>query len=169
MGFQELHIKIQTAYSTKELRKLISKKLRIQNFEFEVISKGLDARNKRNIHWQMRIRVSSPELSGELDSQKHLDLPYKKREQKVIVVGSGPAGFFAAFFLQQLGYDVLLIERGTDVDKRTEGIDKFESTGKFDALSNYAFGEGGAGTFSDGKLTSRSKHISLEKRFILQL
>ncbi len=168
MGFQELHIKIQTAYSTKELRKLISKKLRIQNFEFEVISKGLDARNKRNIHWQMRIRVSSPELSGELDSQKHLDLPYKKREQKVIVVGSGPAGFFAAFFLQQLGYDVLLIERGTDVDKRTEGIDKFESTGKFDALSNYAFGEGGAGTFSDGKLTSRSKHISLEKRFILQ-
>ena len=84
-----------------------------------------------------------------------------------MVVGSGPAGFFAAFVLQKAGIQTTIIERGTDVHKRTVGIKDFEKTGVFNPVSNYAFGEGGAGTFSDGKLTSRSKHISKERQFIL--
>jgi len=80
---------------------------------------------------------------------------------------SGPAGFFSAFVLQKAGIDTTLIERGSEVNKRAEGIIKFETTGVFNSVSNYAFGEGGAGTFSDGKLTSRTKHISKEKHFIL--
>ena len=65
------------------------------------------------------------------------------------------------------GFNVTIIERGSEVEKRSKSISVFEKTGVFDAQNNYAFGEGGAGTFSDGKLTSRSKHISLEKQFIL--
>ena len=84
------------------------------------------------------------------------------------MVGSGPAGFFSAFVLQKAGFNVTLIERGCDVFTRDSGIRNFEKTGQFDTKNNYAFGEGGAGTFSDGKLTSRSKHISVEKQFILQ-
>ena len=71
------------------------------------------------------------------------------------------------YALQKAGFNTTLIERGAEVDKREEGIRQFEKTGIFNPVSNYAFGEGGAGTFSDGKLTSRSKHISIERQFIL--
>jgi hypothetical protein len=69
--------------------------------------------------------------------------------------------------LQKAGSSVTLIERGKEVDQRAASIQSFEHGGAFDPSANYAFGEGGAGTFSDGKLTSRSKHISQEKQFIL--
>jgi uncharacterized protein len=91
----------------------------------------------------------------------------KNGKEQIVVVGSGPAGFFAAYVLQKAGFNVTLVERGSEVTKRGKSIQTFEKTGIFDAQNNYAFGEGGAGTFSDGKLTSRSKHISLEKKFIL--
>ena len=61
-----------------------------------------------------------------------------------------------------------LIERGADVGRRSEGIRAFERTGHFDPMGNYAFGEGGAGTFSDGKLTARTKNISKEKQLVLE-
>lgn len=84
-----------------------------------------------------------------------------------MVVGSGPAGFFSALVLQKAGFQVTLVERGANVTRRADGIRTFESTGKFNPMGNYAFGEGGAGTFSDGKLTSRTKNISREKQFII--
>jgi len=167
MGFQEITHKIRTNYSEQELRKEIAKRLKIKDFDYELIGKSLDARNKRRIIWQLRIRVFSDELKGHFDTKEKLEVPFTDRDQRVCVVGSGPAGFFAAFVLQKAGYKTTLIERGTDVNKRTKGIDEFEKSGKFSPISNYAFGEGGAGTFSDGKLTSRSKHISLERQFIL--
>jgi len=168
MGHTKLNIKLPTDYSEGLLRKKISKQLGIKEFSFQTENKSLDARNKRNIHWLVRVGVSSPELIGEnADEAPELDIPYKKRSEKAIVVGSGPAGFFAAFTLQKAGFHTILIERGTEVKKRSKEIQTFEKTGAFNPLSNYAFGEGGAGTFSDGKLTSRSKHISKEKQFIL--
>jgi len=93
--------------------------------------------------------------------------PESYRGKKIVITGSGPAGFFAAFFLQKAGFTTTLLERGKDVASRATGIENFEKTGVFDPQANYAFGEGGAGTFSDGKLTSRSKHISAERQFIL--
>ena len=69
--------------------------------------------------------------------------------------------------MQLAGFQVTIIERGAEVDQRSRAIDLLESKGEFNEQSNYAFGEGGAGTFSDGKLTSRSKHISGERSFIL--
>jgi uncharacterized FAD-dependent dehydrogenase len=107
--------------------------------------------------------IISKELKGVYISKKRLVIPYKIRDKKVIVVESGPASFFVSYTLQLAGFQVKIIERGLEVNKRAKDIYSFEKEGKFHAKSNYAFGEGGAGTFSDGKLTSRSKHILSER------
>ena len=168
MGFKHITIKQPSGYNEERLRKKIERLLNITDFTYQIEHKSLDARKKNNIHWQIRVLVNSPEFGGdELKSEPELIIPYKKRSEKALVAGTGPAGFFAAFVLQKAGFKTTLIDRGTAVGKRAAGIQNFEKSGKFDPQSNYAFGEGGAGTFSDGKLTSRSKRISLEKRFIL--
>jgi hypothetical protein len=168
MGYQEISLKLPTDYTEDQLKKIIKGELKIDEFSHQIINKSLDARQKRNIHWLVRIFVSSEELKGENPELPiSLEIPYKKRKEKVTIVGSGPAGFFSAYVLQKAGFNTTIIERGCDVNKRNEGISKFEKTGIFDPKSNYSFGEGGAGTFSDGKLTSRSKRIGKEKQFIL--
>ncbi|MFC1480077.1 NAD(P)/FAD-dependent oxidoreductase [Candidatus Omnitrophota bacterium] len=168
MGYKELTIKLPTDYSEDQLREKIEKKLKIKEFSWQIKKKSLDARKKINICWQILVSVSSKHIEGAApQASPTLDIPYRKTKEKVMVVGSGPAGFFCAFVLQKAGFNITLIERGSEVKKRAEGIRNFEETGEFDPISNYAFGEGGAGTFSDGKLTSRSKRILLEREFII--
>ncbi|MCP4178466.1 MAG: FAD-binding protein [bacterium] len=168
MGYKELSLKLPTDYSEDIVLKKIEQKLRIRDFTYQIDKKSLDARKKNNIHWQVKISVLSNKLK-ELPPQSVpvLDVNYKKRKEKIIVVGSGPAGLFSALLLQKSGFNVTLIERGSEVINRANGIKEFERTGIFNPLCNYSFGEGGAGTFSDGKLTSRTKHIVKEKHFIL--
>lgn len=168
MGYRELDLKLPTDYDDQFIRKKIRSELRIGQFTYIIINKSLDARKSHFIHWQARIGVSSEELNGGTEqTAEELIIPHRNRNSRAVVLGSGPAGFFAAWALQRAGFDTTIIERGAEVDKRDRGILAFEKTGTFDPVANYAFGEGGAGTFSDGKLTSRSKHISQEKRFIL--
>ena len=168
MGFKTISLKLPTDFTAEQLRSKILKELRITDFSFQIENKSLDARNKSNIFWLLQIVVKSDEIpGGEEINTGTLDIPYKNRKEQIVVVGSGPSGFFAAYVLQKAGFNVTLIERGSEVTKRGKSIQTFERTGIFDPQNNYAFGEGGAGTFSDGKLTSRSKHISLEKKFIL--
>ncbi len=168
MGYKTITLKLPSDYSDEVLRNTISKELRIKDFDFQIENKSLDARKKTNIFWLVKVVVSSPEIkNGEAIEHDELKIPFKKRTQKMVVVGSGPAGFFNAFVLQKAGFQVTLIERGSEVKKRSQAISTFERGGVFDSKNNYAFGEGGAGTFSDGKLTSRSKRISQEKHFIL--
>jgi len=168
MGHKSIQIKLPTDYSNDDIHHAISKQLGLKDFSFHIEKKSLDARKKTNIHWQMSVVVTSERIKGEDYVQPlQLDIPYKNRDEKVIVVGSGPAGFFAAHVLQLAGFQVSIVERGSDVEKRTKAINQLDANGDFNAQNNYAFGEGGAGTFSDGKLTSRSKRISEERRFIL--
>lgn len=167
-GFKEIELKLPTDYSESQLNRTVSIKLGIRKFSFDIIKKSLDARKKNNIHWKIRLRVFSKELRGtEFYKEKKLKISYKKRNKKIIVVGSGPAGFFSAYLLALSGFQVTIIEKGTDVNQRHKDILDFESKGLFKNHSNYCCGEGGAGTFSDGKLTSRTKNITVEKQFIL--
>jgi uncharacterized protein len=168
MGYKEISLKLPTGYAGDQLRRRIGKVLNISSFSYRIESKSLDAREKDNIHWLIRVAVSSEELKGTpLPAVPSLKVPYQKRKEKILVVGNGPAGFFAAYVLQKAGFRTSMIDRGAEAPKREAGIKRFERIGVFDPVGNYAFGEGGAGTFSDGKLTSRSKHILQERRFIL--
>ncbi|MCX6243955.1 MAG: FAD-dependent monooxygenase [Bacteroidetes bacterium] len=169
MGYKIVEIKVPPDYTDTEIRSKIAKELHLKEFTWQIDAKSLDARKKGNIHWLLRIAVTSKELPGaEQDPCAVLEIPYRKRNERVVIAGSGPAGFFAAYVLQKTGFETIILERGAEVNRRAEGIENFEKTGEFNPVANYSFGEGGAGTFSDGKLTSRSKHISPEREFFLQ-
>ncbi|MFW5689907.1 MAG: FAD-dependent monooxygenase [Spirochaetota bacterium] len=170
MGYRELELNIPLEYAEQQLRRRIATTLRSAGDEFSyvIIRKSLDARRKSDVHWTIRVGVTSQQIPGPMpEAEPELAIPYAAGRGRVIVTGSGPAGFFASLVLQTAGFQVTLVERGAEVDERSERIAAFESTGRFDPYGNYAYGEGGAGTFSDGKLTSRTKRISLEKRFVI--
>lgn len=173
MGFTCLELKMPTDYTPEELEAAIQKKLHIKNhkFSYTIDRQSLDARKKNMtaIHWNIKVGVTSPAIKKSKHTppvEKNLEIPTKKREKKIVVTGSGPAGFFAGYVLLLAGFDVTIIEQGPEVEQRFKDIVTFERSGELDDQSNYAFGEGGAGTFSDGKLTSRTKSISLERKFI---
>lgn len=169
MGFRQISLQLPTHYSDDELRKNIAAKLKIRQFSYHIDNKSLDARKKNNIFWQLSLVVQSEELKGEKwTNAPSLAIPRLGKKIKAVVIGNGPAGYFAARVLQLAGAEVTMIDRGMEVGKRSAAIESFERGGDFDPQANYGFGEGGAGTFSDGKLTSRSKHISLERKFIFQ-
>jgi hypothetical protein len=168
MGYKIIELNLPTGYSDKELKERIAKETGSREFTWQIESKSLDARKKGNIHWLMRIAITSEELRDDEErNDAPLEIPYVKRNKRAVITGSGPAGFFAAYVLQQAGFDTIILERGAEVDKRAKCISDFEHTGEFNPVANYSFGEGGAGTFSDGKLTSRSKHISPERNFFI--
>ena len=155
------------------IKKKISKKLKVSIndiTDFKIVKESLDARNKENLKFNYAVEIYHKDeekiLSRVHDKDVKLDT-YKyepdvqcgneKLNHRPIVVGLGPAGLFAALMLAQKGYKPLVIERGEDVDKRTETVNKFWKSGELNLESNVQFGEGGAGTFSDGKLTTRIK------------
>lgn len=168
MGYKEIHVKIPLQANDEDIRKIIKRYLHLKDFTFRILQKSLDARNKRRIHWSARLGITSSALKEEEGRvQQELNIPFIRDKIDVGVVGNGPAGFFAAYVLQKAGFRVKIFERGAKVEERATKIENFERAGNFYPEANYAFGEGGAGTFSDGKLTSRSKHISKERSFIL--
>lgn len=169
MAYSEIDIKLRTGYSDEELRQAVEKRADSGDFSYHIIGKSLDARKKGNIHWQIRVAVlTGEEKNRDIDNEGLPVIPFCGKNKRVVIAGSGPAGMFAALVLQKAGFSTILLERGADIDNRVQGLRHFEKTGQFNPLCNYPFGEGGAGTFSDGKLTSRSKHISAERKLILQ-
>lgn len=126
--------------------------------------KAVDARKKNNIHFLCSFVVKVSNEKKFLSRAKKLDFCKLKQEKyiyqkavskvKPIVVGFGPAGIFAAYALAKAGLNPIIIERGKNVDDRINDVETFFSTGKLNENSNIQFGEGGAGTFSDGKLNT---------------
>lgn len=135
-----------------------------------IIRRAVDARRKHNITFVYTLEVECAVPTGQVLSRLAGDkdvvqvnlIPAeeftpggKPLANRPVVIGAGPAGLLAAFMLAKYGYKPLLIERGRDVEQRARDIAAFWQTGKFNEQSNVQFGEGGAGTFSDGKLTTR--------------
>ncbi len=138
----------------------IARQLRISQKNIinpEIIRESIDARRKPQIKKVYTVDFSSP-LDLNLPPAKSRDYTPPKanlaRDKKIVIAGFGPAGIFAALTLAEAGYKPLIIERGKDVDQRAQDVQRFWQEGILQNNSNVQFGEGGAGTFSDGKLTT---------------
>lgn len=147
--------------------------------EFEIVRESIDSRKKNNIKIIYSVNVvldgDEQSVAARFPSNKvtlcekyRYVLPKNKRTSRFrpIVVGFGPAGMFAALILARAGLNPIVIERGNDVDTRTKDVYGFWTSRKLNTSSNVQFGEGGAGTFSDGKLTTGIKDGRC--RFVLE-
>ncbi len=127
-----------------------------------ILRRSIDAR-QRTIFVNLKVRVFINEQPSE-DEYQHIDYPDVSDRPQVIVVGAGPGGLFAALRLIELGLRPIVLERGKDVHERKKDLSQITKTQQVDPESNYCFGEGGAGAYSDGKLYTRSKKRgSIEK------
>lgn len=122
---------------------------------FKIVRKSIDARQK-DIKINLEL-LASYEESINLEPLIKEYKPVEKNARQIVIVGAGPAGLFAGLKAIELGLRPIIVERGKSVDERRKDIADISRKGKIDPDSNYCFGEGGAGAFSDGKLYTRSK------------
>lgn len=128
---------------------------------FRISKQSIDARRKNDVHYVYSVTAEAS--GGTICDGKiicvskptgRIEIPHKNLGERPIVVGAGPCGLFAAYILAKSGNPPILIERGESVEKRARTIAEFWKSGRLDKNSNVQFGEGGAGTFSDGKLNT---------------
>lgn len=157
---QEYQIRIlpEQAASEEGIKRYISQEkgldVRTLN-QVRVLKRSIDAR-QRTIYVNLKVRAYINEFPQD-DQYVHTEYPDVSGRPRVIVVGEGPGGLFASLKLIELGYRPIVLERGKDVRERKKDLSNITKTQKVDAESNYCFGEGGAGAYSDGKLYTRSK------------
>ena len=157
---QEYQIRIlpEQAASEEGIKRYLAKEkgldVRTLN-QVRVLKRSIDAR-QRTIFVNLKVRAYINEFPQD-DQHIHTEYPDVSSRPRVIVVGEGPGGLFASLRLIELGYRPIVLERGKDVRERKKDLSNITKTQKVDGESNYCFGEGGAGAYSDGKLYTRSK------------
>ena len=182
MMLQISQIKLPVGHEPKDLEKKIASMLHCgrEAFTYEILKKSLDARKKDQLRFvytvAVRIRGEKKPVSRPKDPRITLYEPVEYRFPQVaagktcgspVIVGSGPAGLFAAWYLAEAGFCPLILERGEPVEERTRTVENFWKGAPLDPESNVQFGEGGAGTFSDGKLNTQVKDPSGRNREVL--
>ncbi len=162
-------IKLDLNESESKLKEKIAKKARINIsdiIDYQLVRKSIDARKKSAIKFVYTIDFTCKKtLKLDPAPDRTYIWPEENlpKDERIVVVGFGPSGIFAGLLLGQMGYKPTIIERGTDVDQRTIDVENFWAGGDFKAESNVQFGEGGAGTFSDGKLTTGISDPRIQK------
>jgi uncharacterized protein len=163
---KELNLRIKASDFSKEgyIESLCSKELKISNDTitgFLITKKSIDARGKET-YFELGLKVFiSPEIPQKHQSIKSFEIietsiSTELKKKKIIIVGAGPAGLFAALKFIEKGFSPIIIERGKKVKERRRDLAAINKLGIVNPNSNYCFGEGGAGTYSDGKLYTRS-------------
>ncbi len=155
----------------ERLIEYVAKKYKIKGIKaFEISKKSIDARKKSDIHYVYSVDIAAENESRLLKQIKNASKVSGKRykfralrmpEKPVVVAGFGPAGMMCAYTLAKHGCKVIVLERGKDVDARIKDVERLKNEGVLDPESNVQFGEGGAGTFSDGKLTTGVNDIRI--------
>lgn len=179
-------LKLPVEHTSEQLKKKIAKTLKCaeDTFSYEIVRQSLDARHKDDKKFVYTVDVKTAAEQKILRrvhnnnimsiNKKNYQFPLpgtEKLEHVPVIVGSGPAGLFCAWYLARAGYRPLVLERGQEAQKRKETVDRFWKDGVLDPDSNVQFGEGGAGTFSDGKLNTlvkdpNGRNHEVLKRFV---
>ena len=162
-------VKIPISLDNDEyIKKKISKLLNISKEEiidYKILKKSIDARDKNNIlfiyefalNLKNENKINLSKNISEYIETKYVFSKEKDLKERPIIVGSGPAGIFCAYMLASVGCKPIILERGEKIEDRVKTVEKFFETNKLNPESNIQFGEGGAGTFSDGKLNTLTK------------
>ena len=162
------NLKLRPGESEKRLQKLAAQalKVKVEDFtSFEIYKKSLDARRKNDIHFVYAVAVTvkgDEQAVAARCKQANVrpafsyEIPTAKSKKRPVIVGFGPGGMFAALLLTKAGLRPIVLERGGDVESRQQAVNDFHKGGKLDTENNVQFGEGGAGTCSDGKLNTNT-------------
>ena len=167
------------------LKSAVRKALKLPSkydFNYKIVKKSVDARKKDKLLYIYSVEVSlincketvvlkklhDHNITTANDRVYEFPEPVLSKEHRICIVGSGPAGLFCALFLARQGYRPVIFERGMAVEERIQAVDEFWATGKLNINSNIQFGEGGAGTFSDGKLNTAVKEKNGRIRKVLE-
>ena len=167
----------------EEIKRKVAKKLNVKIKEIKNIKiskRSIDARDKDNIRFVYEVDVVANNENNILRKVKTNDIfktsneEYKyvlKYDKNInpIIVGSGPAGLFCAYLLAEAGFKPLIIERGEKIEDRVKTVENFWNTNNLNLNSNVQFGEGGAGTFSDGKLNTLVKDKSYRMKKVFEI
>lgn len=176
-------LKLPVAHTEEQLTQVVLKALSIPESDliaYHIRKRSLDARKKPRLFYsyvidakvkgQNRIlKKKKPGIEEVKETRYRFPAPGNQSlSHRPVIVGTGPAGLFAGLLLARMGYRPLLLERGRDVETRIKDVEDFWKTGALNPGSNVQFGEGGAGTFSDGKLNTAVKDVSGRNRFVLE-
>ncbi|MBK8404590.1 MAG: FAD-dependent oxidoreductase [Saprospiraceae bacterium] len=166
VDFSIHHSKIRDVTAIRDAIKSASAKHLEKDFNYRIIRRNIDARQK-NVEYVLKAEIFEP---GELIEKANvLDLFHElKATKEVYIIGAGPCGYFAALQLIRHGIKPILLERGKDVRDRRRDLKAIQQFGIVNEDSNYCFGEGGAGTYSDGKLYTRATKRG-DINYVLQL
>lgn len=181
-------LKLPLKHSDKDIIEAIAKELKLPSKKiksFQIIKKSIDAR-KNDIKYiytvEAEINLDSKENEqtilhrshsknaaiAEMDQYEYKPTGTRKLTTRPVIVGTGPAGLFAAWLLAKHGYQPMVVERGLEVTKRVEAVEHFWKTNELNPECNVQFGEGGAGTFSDGKLNTLVKDAFHRYRLVME-
>ena len=165
---------------TKCAKKLKTNKENIE--EYKIVKKSIDARDKQNIVFCYEVDIKAKNEDEILRKNKSKDIfeasntqyefkitGKQKMKNRPVIVGSGPAGLFCGYMLASYGYKPIIIERGEQIEKRVKTVETFWKEGTLNKESNVQFGEGGAGTFSDGKLNTLVKDKMGRNKKVLEM
>lgn len=178
-------LKLPVGHKEEDLWNKAAKILRIPVKEIHsltIVKQSIDARKKEDIHYTYCVeiellkeeailhKVKNPNVFRAEKKEYTFPRPGKERlMERPVIIGAGPAGLFSALMLARNGYCPIVLERGDKVERRKEAVDLFWKTGTLNPDSNVQFGEGGAGTFSDGKLNTLVKDPLMRNRKVLEL
>lgn len=183
--FRIEQMKLPLTYTEQDMNRMICKELRITEAElvsYEIVRRSLDARKKSEIHYSFLVDVTvrnenkiKKQLAGlkKVSISKETKYEYQitglqTMKYRPVIVGAGPAGLFCAYALAKCGFCPVLIERGDTIENRTMKVERFWKDNSLDVESNVQFGEGGAGTYSDGKLNTMVKDTHGRIKEVLQ-
>lgn len=181
---QITQLKLHYHHSAADLEHKIRKTLKVsanQKLTYRIVKKSIDARKKPELYLVYTVQVTTENEAAivkkarnnmiSIVKEKKYQLPNtgdETLEHPPFIIGAGPAGLFATFLFVEAGFSPILIERGKPVEERQKDVEDFWKTGVLNTASNVQFGEGGAGTFSDGKLNTVVKDPANRNQFVLE-